>query len=89
MGIPFAAALRQVEARDPALVPWAWGVNGAASGLAGVLAALLALGLGLTAAVLLGGASYLLARAAAAGLGQPGGKKRRDGRSPVPAVSSE
>ena len=69
MGIPFAAGLRAVEARAKSLVPWAWGINGAASGISGVLAALLALDAGLTATLLLGAAAYLGARLAARDFG--------------------
>ncbi len=65
MGVPFAAGLRKVEARAPSLLPWAWGVNGASSGVGGVLAATLALDAGLTAALLAGAGAYLVAHLAA------------------------
>lgn len=65
MGMPFAAGLRALEARSPGWIPWAWAVNGAVSGAAGVLAALIALDLGITFVLGLGGACYLGALATA------------------------
>ena len=46
MGLPFPLALARVRAVAPALVPWAWGVNGCASVVAAALAGLLAMSLG-------------------------------------------
>ncbi len=54
MGMPFPQGLRRLEA-TPQSIPWAWGVNGALSVVASVLAALLALSTGFDG-VLLGGA---------------------------------
>lgn len=59
MGMPFAAGLRALESRSPGWIPWAWAVNGAVSGAAGVLAALIALDLGITFVLGLGGVCYL------------------------------
>lgn len=61
MGAPFPAGLRRFAAASPAAVGLVWAVNGAASGIAGVLAALSALDLGLSATLGLGGAAYLTA----------------------------
>lgn len=66
MGIPFAAGLRKLEHDCPGLIPWAWAVNGAVSGVSGVLAALVALDWGQTAALLLAAAVYTAAFVAAA-----------------------
>ncbi len=65
MGIPFAAGLRRLERDRPGLIPWAWAVNGAVSGLSGVLAALVTLDGGQTAALGLAAAAYLIAFASA------------------------
>jgi hypothetical protein len=65
MGVPFAAGLRRLERHQPSLIPWAWAVNGAISGLSGVFAALLALDWGQTAALGLGAGLYALALTAA------------------------
>ncbi len=46
MGIPFPAGLRRLEHSAPQTMPWAWGINGALSVIASVLAALLALSFG-------------------------------------------
>lgn len=58
MGIPFAAGLNRLERTSPGLIPWAWGVNGAASGLSGVIAAAVALDWGFSAVLVLGAAAY-------------------------------
>lgn len=61
MGIPFASGLEHLARRDAPLVAWAWGINGAASGVGGVVTALVILDCGLRAAVLLGACAYALA----------------------------
>ncbi|MCS7178732.1 MAG: hypothetical protein N0A03_05590 [Anaerolineae bacterium] len=59
MGMPFPRLLGALQEREPALVPWAWGVNGALSVVASVLAALMALSWGFRAVLLAGAAAYL------------------------------
>jgi hypothetical protein len=59
MGIPFPATLALLQQKAPGLTAWAWGVNGALSVVASVLAALLALSWGFGAVLLLGAACYL------------------------------
>ena len=61
MGMPFPLALRAVSLRAPALVPWAWGVNGFLSVLAGPLATFLALTGGYQAVLAVGLVSYAVA----------------------------
>ena len=61
MGMPFPRALARLNALDPALLPWAWGINGCASVIAAVLATLLAIHLGHTVVILSGVALYLAA----------------------------
>ena len=46
MGTAFPGGLAWLRGRSPGLIPWAWAVNGCASVLASVLAALLALSAG-------------------------------------------
>ena len=65
MGVPFAAGLRHLEARTPGLIPLAWAVNGAVSGIAGVIAVMVALDWGYSSAHLLAAAIYLGAWATA------------------------
>jgi spermidine synthase len=62
MGMPFPRLLGALQEREPALVPWAWGVNGALSVVASVLAALMALSWGFRAVLLAGAVAYLGAR---------------------------
>jgi hypothetical protein len=61
MGMPFPQGLRRlsVTANYPAmLLPWAWGINGALSVVASVLAALLALSFGFDVVLLCGALCY-------------------------------
>ncbi len=53
MGMPFPLALGRLGESAPALIPWAWAVNGCASVLSAVLATLLAIHLGFTGVVML------------------------------------
>lgn len=58
MGMPFPLGIRWLEQAAPGLVPWAWGVNGAASVVSSVLAALLALSFGFSAVLVAGALCY-------------------------------
>ncbi len=61
MGLPFPLGLAWIERLGPTLVPWAWAINGCASVIAGVLAALLSLSFGFTAVLVGGAACYGMA----------------------------
>lgn len=63
MGMPFPLALRMLAARAPPLLPLAWGVNGCASVVSAVTAALLAMAVGFRGVVLCAACLYLLAGA--------------------------
>ncbi len=52
MGMPFPLALNSLSRSGPALIPWAWGVNGYASVISAVLAMLLAINFGFTAVII-------------------------------------
>jgi hypothetical protein len=70
MGMAFPIGLRMADAAVPGLTPWLWAVNGAASVCASVLATVIALGSGISAALWAGGGCYgigLLAAALAGG----------------------
>jgi hypothetical protein len=58
MGLPFALGLRIVEWHDPALVPWAWAINGSFSVVSAVLAVTVALSWGFSVVVWLGALAY-------------------------------
>lgn len=64
MGVPFPRGIIWLEKCAPRVIPWAWAVNGCASVISGVLAAILALSAGFTAVLLLGAACYVGAWAA-------------------------
>jgi hypothetical protein len=51
MGMPFPLALTWIGEEGPALIPWAWAINGCASVVAAVFAALLAIHFGFTAVI--------------------------------------
>jgi hypothetical protein len=61
MGMPFPKGIVWLERTSPDLIPWAWGVNGAVSVVASVLAALVALSAGFTVVLVAGAACYGLA----------------------------
>jgi hypothetical protein len=56
MGIPFARGLALIDKRA---IPWAWAINGAFSGVSGVLSAILLLDFGFRASLALGALAYL------------------------------
>lgn len=58
MGVPFPSALQRLEHTLPGAIPWAWAVNGAVSGVAGVVATLLLVSWGATATLILGTLLY-------------------------------
>lgn len=58
MGMPFPRLLGKLQDDAPSLVPWAWGVNGALSVVASVLAALMALSWGFRAVLMTGALAY-------------------------------
>ena len=58
MGMPFPLGLAWLEKSAPAWIPWAWAVNGCASVVAGVLAAILSLSYGFSVVLILGAACY-------------------------------
>jgi hypothetical protein len=61
MGIPFPYGLAWLEHRWGRYIPWAWAVNGCASVIAAVLAAILTLSYGYQLVLLLGALAYALA----------------------------
>jgi hypothetical protein len=61
LGMPMPIGIRFLADVAPALVPWAWGVNGAASVLGSVSAIALAMLMGFNATLLVGAILYLLA----------------------------
>jgi hypothetical protein len=61
MGMAFPLGMRIALQRAPHLAPWFWGVNGAASVCASVLAVVIAIGAGISAAFWTGTACYLAA----------------------------
>jgi len=71
LGTPMPSAVRLLGLAAARAVPWAWGVNGAASVLGSVAALILALGAGFDRALLVGAGSYLLALAAFRSLPRP------------------
>ena len=73
MGMAFPLGMRLASKRSPALTPWLWGINGATSVCASVLAVVIALSWGIAASFWTGAACYGLALAAFGwGVGQDG-----------------
>ena len=61
MGMPFPLGLSAIDADSPALIGWAWGINGCASVISATLATLLAIHFGFNAVILLALGCYLAA----------------------------
>lgn len=61
MGMPFPAGITYLGSKNPAAVPWAWGINGAASVLGSALAVFVAINFGFSLAFLCGIIIYGLA----------------------------
>jgi hypothetical protein len=61
LGIPFPRGLRLVGQTAPGLVPWVWAVNGCASVISAVLAAMIALTWGFSAVLWSAAGAYALA----------------------------
>jgi len=59
LGIPFPAGLRLVATEAPALMPWAWGVNGFFTVIGSVGALMLGMAFGFKAVLVLAGLCYL------------------------------
>jgi len=58
LGMPFPLGLRVLETRAPALVPWAWAINGFLSVLSSTLCIVLAMALGISTVIALAAAIY-------------------------------
>ncbi len=61
MGTAFPLGMRAAAARSPSLTPWLWGINGATSVCASVVAVIISLGAGISASFWAGWVCYLLA----------------------------
>jgi hypothetical protein len=61
MGWPFPAGMSLLQGSSPAVLPWAWGINGFASVAAAPLTVLLAMSLGFRLVLALAVTAYLLA----------------------------
>jgi hypothetical protein len=70
LGMAFPLGMRLATGSRPQLAPWLWGVNGATSVLASVLAVVIAMLAGISTSFWTGVASYLLAVAAFAAAGR-------------------
>jgi hypothetical protein len=68
MGRPMPAAIALLDQRAPALVPWAWGINGVASVAGAPLAIVVAMGLGYRNVLAFSAAMYGLAALAGAAM---------------------
>lgn len=61
MGMPFPLGLNRTIQTDPALIPWAWGINGFASVISAMLATLIAIHWGFNVLILAAVGLYILA----------------------------
>ena len=77
MGVPFPSGIALVNKIAPDLIPWVWGVNGCASVIASIGAALLAVSFGFSWVLIAAAASYAAALGAIAPLTLSGGRNWR------------
>ena len=82
MGMMLPSGVRLISTRHPEIVPWGWGVNGAASVFGSVAAMMVAMNLGSRVSFLVGAGCYALALLA--GFRRPGAPSPRE-PSPGPA----
>ncbi|MEZ4637769.1 MAG: hypothetical protein R2856_22905 [Caldilineaceae bacterium] len=68
MGMPMPLGISVLDRTRPALIPWMWGVNGATSVVASVLAMVVSLNIGLRGTLLVGMAIYAVAWLAMLGI---------------------
>jgi hypothetical protein len=61
MGVALPAGVRLLTLHEPALVPWAWGMNGAFSVLGATVAVFVAMNWGFFVTLLVGGVLYVIA----------------------------
>lgn len=61
MGMPFPLAIANLQRRDPAFIPWAWGINGYATVIGSAACVILALTAGFKAVLAVAAGFYLLA----------------------------
>jgi Mn2+/Fe2+ NRAMP family transporter len=61
MGMPMPLGIAALGRDRPELIPWMWGINGATSVVASVLAVAVSLNIGLRATLLIGVAVYAVA----------------------------
>ncbi len=64
MGVPFPTGMKRLADTGDAAIPWAWAINGFASVVGAVLAALLAIHLGFAMVIVLAVLLYAVAAAA-------------------------
>jgi hypothetical protein len=74
MGMAFPIGMKLAAHRSETLTPWLWGVNGATSVLASVLAVVIALSAGITTTYWVGTACYVVAALALASMGRSGAR---------------
>jgi len=60
MGVPFPSGIRIIGNLSPALVPWAWGINGCVSVISSILALIIALSVGFSWALAAASGAYLV-----------------------------
>ncbi|HVU00747.1 MAG TPA: hypothetical protein VHE30_03315 [Polyangiaceae bacterium] len=70
LGIPFSHGLRAVNEHHPALVPWAWAINGCASVVGSILTVIVSMNFGFSAVLMTAAGVYLVAFAALLGAGK-------------------
>jgi ABC-type Mn2+/Zn2+ transport system permease subunit len=58
LGIPFAYGIRVLNERSPALIPWAWAINGCFSVVGSILTVVISMTLGFSAVLCIAALIY-------------------------------
>jgi hypothetical protein len=81
MGMPMPLGISMLNRMQPELIPWMWGINGATSVVASVLAMVVSLNIGLRGTLLVGMGIYGIAWVAMWGIQR---RASTDAQQPLP-----
>ncbi|GAB4346702.1 MAG: hypothetical protein Kow0099_28190 [Candidatus Abyssubacteria bacterium] len=70
LGVPFAYGIRLLNLTNPSIIPWAWAVNGCATVIGSILAAILSMTFGFNFVLVIAVVTYLLAFSSLTGIGR-------------------
>ena len=84
MGVPFPVGIRLLGQTRPAMIPWAWAINGYASVLGSVMAVMLSIELGFMVVLILAAMIYALGVVGYRRMSAPGPDLQREASPAAP-----